>query len=108
MDCDAIEEEKKIKKGRSKFAKALKNVKPVFDPSKIRVMSLTDDNSVKIDLMLLFFKFSIEDEKTFEEYFNEYYQLDCEDIIGGDLPCRFKYREVVPNDFGLDMEEVGV
>jgi protein KRI1 len=76
MDCENLD--KKSNKKQTKLAQALLKKKPLFD----------------------------ENEKTFEEYFDEYYKLDCEDIIGGDIQCRFKYREVVPNDFGLNMDEV--
>ena len=78
MDCEKSEEVTAKAAKKAKLVQALLRKKPVFD----------------------------ENEKTFEEYFDEYYKLDCEDVIGGDLPCRFKYREVVPNDFGLSLEEV--
>ena len=47
----------------------------------------------------------LSEEKTFEQYFNEYYKLDCEDFIGN-TPVRFQYRQVEPNDFGLTVDEV--
>ncbi|GIX68212.1 protein KRI1 homolog [Caerostris extrusa] len=75
------EDSTNIKKGRKKkkslFSKILSEPKPLYDP----------------------------DGKSFDEYLEEYYKLDFEDVIG-DMPVRFKYRKVIPNDFGLTVDEI--
>ena len=47
--------------------------------------------------------------KTTQEVMDEYYGLDYEDLIAGDLPTRFKYRSVEPTGFGVsDADLVGL
>lgn len=65
-------------KRKSKFMEMLETKRPAYDP---------------------------DDAKSFNEYLDEYYKLDCEDIIG-DVKCRFKYVETTPCDYGLSIEEV--
>lgn len=58
-------------------------------------------------------RFSREDfPDGFDEFIDKVYAFDCEDIIPGhgdgqeDVKCRFRYRNTVPNDFGLSVDEV--
>lgn len=73
-------DKRKRRKRKSKFMEMLECQRPAFNP---------------------------DDEKTYGEYLDEYYKLDCEDVVA-DIPCRFKYVETAPNDFGLTIEEVGI
>lgn len=45
------------------------------------------------------------DMGSFEQYIDEFYSLDCEDVVSG-VPTRFTYNKVLPNDYGLTIEEV--
>jgi len=44
-------------------------------------------------------------DKELDQYLNEYYQLDYEDLIQ-DVPCRFKYTQVKPINYCLDSKKI--
>uniref|UniRef100_A0A0R3RM49 Protein KRI1 homolog n=1 Tax=Elaeophora elaphi TaxID=1147741 RepID=A0A0R3RM49_9BILA len=81
-DDEACGPEKKSsrrkRKRNSRFLEAILKKKPLFNP----------------------------EEKSFEEYFNEYYALEYEDIIGDGIITKFKYRNVPANDFGITVDEL--
>lgn len=46
------------------------------------------------------------DRKKLDQLMDEYYKLEYEDLIAGEIPCRFNYQKVVPTTFGLKLEEI--
>ncbi|KAI9261547.1 KRI1-like family C-terminal-domain-containing protein [Phascolomyces articulosus] len=60
--------------------------------------SLQDPNEIKQQHM--------EKKRKAQELLDDYYSLNFEDIIGGDLPTRYKYRKTEREDYGLTAEEI--
>uniref|UniRef100_A0A0K0DVP8 Protein KRI1 homolog n=1 Tax=Strongyloides stercoralis TaxID=6248 RepID=A0A0K0DVP8_STRER len=75
---EELKASRRKKKRNTKLMEAINKEKPLFDPK----------------------------EKTFEEYFNEYYALNYEDIAKDGTINRFHYRTVPANDFGLTIDEI--
>eukprot|EP01129_Flabellula_baltica_P008055 TRINITY_DN3170_c0_g1_i4.p1 TRINITY_DN3170_c0_g1~~TRINITY_DN3170_c0_g1_i4.p1 ORF type:complete len:511 (+),score=177.74 TRINITY_DN3170_c0_g1_i4:47-1534(+) len=71
-----------------------------YEPEKEDVSSLVDqviqDNK---------FDATLAEDKELNKYIDEYYQLDYEDIVGGQ-PVRFKYTKVPAYDYGLSTDEI--
>jgi protein KRI1 len=45
-------------------------------------------------------------KRKFDELMEEYYALNYEDVVGGDVYTRFKYTKTDPEDYGLTAEEI--
>lgn len=45
-------------------------------------------------------------KRKFDELMEEYYNLNYEDVIGGDIYTRFKYAKTEPENYGLTAEEI--
>jgi protein KRI1 len=45
-------------------------------------------------------------KRKFDELMEEYYNLNYEDVIGGDIYTRFKYAKTEPENYGLTPEEI--
>lgn len=90
---------------KTRFREAVEREKPPFDPGEDPHKPLRPPPPRPLDPPKLHVCPSAVATGTFEQYLDEFYQLDYEDLVG-DLPCRFKYRSVVPCDFGLTTDEV--
>jgi hypothetical protein len=45
-------------------------------------------------------------DRKYDELLEQYYNLDCEDILEDGTPCRFKYVKVKPETGGLTIDEI--
>lgn len=94
------------------------NEKPVWDDD--IATGLSDDDTMDADYLPGGDKYngSVEDatqqgatdpaskKRKFNDLMEEYYALNYEDVIGGDLYTRFKYTKTEPENYGLTPEEI--
>ncbi|KAM3719350.1 Protein KRI1 [Dirofilaria immitis] len=78
----------------------------ILDPEKKPHRKKRKRNSRFLEIILKKKPLFNPEEKSFEEYFNEYYALEYEDIIGDGLITKYKYRKVPANDFGITIDEL--
>jgi protein KRI1 len=45
-------------------------------------------------------------DSAYNKLMDEYYALDFEDVVGGDLATRFKYTQTEPEDYGLSAVDI--
>jgi len=96
MDCDYDPSMDKRVKKQTRAAKRKEKKKLLVNEKK--ETEEIDDSSKKIP------KYNTA-MGSFEKYIDEYYNLDCEDVVSG-IPTRYTYNKVLPNDYGLTVEEV--
>ncbi|XP_022185529.2 protein KRI1 homolog [Nilaparvata lugens] len=91
MDCDYDPEQAMLEKKKKSEAREKKKKKK----SNKEVLEKSDD--LDVDQLPV--------DETIQKELEDVHKYDCEDIIG-DTPIRFKYREVVPNNYGLTIDEI--
>lgn len=94
------------------------NEKPVWDDD--IATGLSDDDNMDADYLPGGDKYqgstdaaakqdvtdSVSKKRKFNDLMEEYYALNYEDVIGGDLYTRFKYTKTEPENYGLTPEEI--
>jgi len=95
MDCDYDPSMDKRAKKQTRAAKRKEKKKTTIDD---------DEDEEEINNIKKIPKYNPA-KGSFEKYIDEYYSLDCEDIVSG-VPTRYTYNKVLPNDYGLTIDEV--
>ncbi|XP_027853272.1 protein KRI1 homolog [Aphis gossypii] len=93
MDCDYDPSMDKRAKKQTRAAKRKEKKK-----------LMVDEDDVETDHIKKIPKYNPANG-SFEKYIDEYYSLDCEDVVSG-VPTRFTYNKVLPNDYGLTIDEI--